>query len=242
MQGCLPRRACFLVSEGSASDAVRVRVELDLPLRNASGHRARPWLWGRMGGAVGLRQRCVASTAPASGRTPNAAPAQRRRAGLLTPATPAYSVGPPEGLGRGGTRPSHGMLSPREEAGPLGARAVEGPLQAAKRWPGGVVHLQEQQQRRNDRSTQPRKNGPGRGAVDTSLEGRSVSIPADQPVLKSGREESFVGSGALLAQRAPAAAVPAQRPCQGVRKLRCTGSGTAPRGTAASDCVTALPR
>ena len=201
MQGCLPRRACFLVSEGSASDAVRVRVELDLPLRNASGHRARPWLWGRMGGAVGLRQRCVASTAPASGRTPNAAPAQRRRAGLLTPATPAYSVGPPEGLGRGGNRPSHGMLSPREEAGPLGARAVEGPLHAAKRWPGGVVHLQEQQQRSNDRSTQPRKNGPGRGAVDASC--REDPCPFQRPGQFGAptREEALLGLEAFWRNR-----------------------------------------
>jgi len=213
MQGCLPRRACFLVSEGSASDAVRVRVELDLPLRNASGHRARPWLWGRMGGAVGLRQRCVASTAPDSGRTPNAAPAQRRRAGLLTPATPAYSVGPPEGLGRGGTRPSHGMLSPREEAGPLGARAVEGPLHAAKRWPSRVVYLREHRQRRDDRSTQQWKEGVGRIGRWMRAAGR-IRVHSSGPAslgLRPGRKLCWVWR--------PSGATSAGRCCSGTAAL-----------------------
>jgi len=125
----------------------------------------------------------------------------------------------------GVTRPSKGMLSPRVEAGALGAGAVGGPLQAGKRWPGGVVHLQEHQQRRNDPSAQPCKNGPGRGAVDTSLEGACGCNPADRPVLGSGHGGSSVGFGYLLAQPAPAAAAPVQPPRQGVQKLKCSGRG-----------------
>jgi len=121
----------------------------------------------------------------------------------------------------GVTRPSKGMLSPRVEAGALGAGAAVGPLQAGKRWPGAVVHLQEQLQRRNDRSAQPRKNGPGRGAVDTSLEPGCVCSPADRPVLGSGQGGSSVGFGDPLVYRALAPAVPAQPPRQPVQKLKC---------------------
>ena len=121
----------------------------------------------------------------------------------------------------GVSRPSKGMLSPRVEAGALGAGAAGGPLQAGKRWPGAVVHLQEQQQRRNDRSAQPRKNGPGRGAVDTSLEPGCVCSPADRPVLGSGQGGSSVGFGDPLVYRALAPALPAQPPRQPVQKLKC---------------------
>jgi len=123
----------------------------------------------------------------------------------------------PEGV----TRPSKGMLSPRVDAGALGAGAAGGPLQAGKRWPSGVAHLQEHQQRRNDRSAQPRKNGPGRGAVDTSLEAGCVCSPTDRPVLGSGQGGSSVGFGDPLVYRALAPAVPAQPPRQGVQKLKC---------------------
>ena len=88
---------------------------------------------GSRSGAVGLRQQCGASTAPASGRTPNASRSRRRhgsRGRAWTAAACRRCVSSP-----GGARPSHEMLSPRVEAGALGARASGGPLRAGKRWP-----------------------------------------------------------------------------------------------------------
>jgi hypothetical protein len=41
-------------------------------------------------------------------------------------------------------------------------------LQAGKRWPSGVVHLEEHQQRREDQSAQQRNEPLGSGAVEVA--------------------------------------------------------------------------
>jgi hypothetical protein len=69
-------------------------------------------------------------------------------------------------LGRAGSGPCNGMLSPRLQAGALGARARGGPRRTRKPWPTRVVYVREHQQRRDDRSAQGQNEGLGRGAVD----------------------------------------------------------------------------
>ena len=73
-----------------------------------------------------------------------------------------------------------------------------------------VVYLREHQEGRDNRSTQRRKEGPGRGAVDTSLEGGCVYIPEDRPVLGSGHGGTLVGLETLW--------------CTGRRRLLCPHS------------------
>ena len=113
----------------------------------------RPWKLG----AASLRTGCCSSTAPASRRTPNASRIRRRRSGSRQRMQFGGSLLLRD-PGRGGTRPSHGMLSPRVEAGAFGDRAGAG------RCARGVVvrqggDLGEHWQRRDDPSAHRRKEG-----------------------------------------------------------------------------------
>jgi hypothetical protein len=110
---------------------------------------------------------------------------------------------------RGGSRPSHGMLSGWVEAGALGAGEEGRPLRAGKgrpRWvvPREVVYLQAH---------------PQRG----TMLGGSLSVVADWPVFGSGEGGRFGGFGDLLVQRGPAPAVRAQRHRQGVQSPKSAG-------------------
>ena len=153
------------------------------------------------GEAVGLRAQWGSSTAPASGRTPNASRSRRRRGesrqrmecGGLSPLCEASGV--KAGL-------LTGCYHHRVEAGALGACDEGGRCARGKGGQEGWSIC---------RST--RSGG-------TMLRG-SVSVSADRPVLGSGWGGSSVGFGDLLVQRAPVSAVPAQPPRQGGQKLKC---------------------
>jgi len=67
-----------------------------------------------------------------------------------------------------------------------------------------------------------RRAGPRGGGFE--LQGGSVFMAADQPVLGTGRERRSVGFGDPLVQQALARAAPARPPRQGVQKLKCAGS------------------
>ena len=178
-EGALQAEPCCLEAEATCSGTPTPGPGWDWCLQRcvASGPQKVVSCVGSKSGAVGLRQQCAASKAPASWRTPNASRPRRRRAEAPR-RMDCCGLPPLWETSEGGSQPSNGMPSPRVEAGPLGAGATGGPLRARNGGPPGLSAGTPVAEGRSECATVQEWAGPWGGGYEL---GGSMRVQSSGP-------------------------------------------------------------